>query len=686
MVKNRIILVSLLILCCCSNSEGKLGTQAVDQYDDMTEVIISFNETVSEEVVEDADGSIIEIIDVAPIATAIVPINELEEIERNPLVEHVEEDQVVTIHNETDNWGINRIHAPFAWNANFTGKGVRVAVIDTGIDTRHEDLQIVGGISTVHYTDSYHDDNGHGTHVAGILAALHNGNGIRGVAPDVDLFAVKSLDADGSGSLSSIIHALEWSISNNMDIINLSIGMTNHSNSLKLMVDRAYEQGILLVGSAGNNGTANIDNYTVNYPAKYDSVIAVGATDTDNERGRFSTQANAYSATGPALEISAPGIGIYSTYLNNGYQNMSGTSMSAPFVSGALAVLKEKHPTFTNTQLRSRLTENVKDLGEPNRDVIFGHGLVRIPEEYVRKTVEIFGANRYLTGIEVSRRGWPEGSDVVVLGRGDQPIDALTSSVLASKFQSPLLLTRPDRLLNDLLLELNRLQPSKIYLAGGDTAISPEIEKNLRQQGYPIQRIRGRSRFDTAVKIASEVGTTNEVFLTTANEQSPDALSIAPYAGMMQIPILLTARDHLSSEVVSYFHHNEIRKVTIIGGTQVISEKIRDQLRQLGVTSIEGISGESRFSTSIEVVKRFEKDFDFSNVSFASGRSFIDALPASPYSSSQRSPIILTDTNHLPKEVQTWMNEQNLSRTTFTILGGTHAITENTRFMIRIPL
>ncbi|GAE35802.1 subtilisin savinase [Halalkalibacter akibai JCM 9157] len=210
---------------------------------DTTRVIVSFKDQIVEQVVEESAGEIIEVMDTVPVLTANIPTDELNDLEENPQVEHVEEDQVIMIQNEQVSWGMNRISVGSAWNSALTGKGVSVAVIDTGIDRNHQDLKVVGGVSTVDYTDSYHDDNGHGTHVAGIIAALHNGIGIRGVAPDIELFSVKALDETGAGYVSDIVSAIDWSIRNNIDIINLSIGMPRHSHSLETIVNRAYERG-----------------------------------------------------------------------------------------------------------------------------------------------------------------------------------------------------------------------------------------------------------------------------------------------------------------------------------------------------------------------------------------------------------------------------------------------------------
>jgi minor extracellular protease Epr len=247
-----------------------------------------------------------------------------------------------------------------------------VAVVDTGI-ANHEDLIISGGVAYTGYTTSYSDDNGHGTHVAGIIAARNNGIGTVGMAPDASLFAVKVLDGAGSGYLSDVVAGIDWSISNKMDIVNLSLGTSTDSSALKQIVDKAYNNGIILVAAAGNSGTADGAGDTINYPAKYPSVIAVGATQPDDTRASF-------SSTGNTLEVAAPGVGVLSTYPGNRYAKMSGTSMATPYVAGNLALFKEANSSLASPQLRGQLQASVVDLGVGGKDAWFGYGLIQAPQ------------------------------------------------------------------------------------------------------------------------------------------------------------------------------------------------------------------------------------------------------------------------------------------------------------------
>jgi len=208
-------------------------------------------------------------------------------------------------------WGVDRIDAELAW-ATSTGASVSVAIIDTGIDKDHPDLadNIKGGVNFVKIrgkiiADQWDDDNGHGTHCAGIVAAVDNDIGVIGVAPQAWLYGVKVLDRRGSGYVSDIILGIEWSIENEMQVISMSLGTSSDVQSLHDAVDAAYTAGIVVVAAAGNSGDTDPDNDVI-YPARYASVIAVAATDNTDTRA-------SWSSDGPEVELAAPGVDIFSS-------------------------------------------------------------------------------------------------------------------------------------------------------------------------------------------------------------------------------------------------------------------------------------------------------------------------------------------------------------------------------------
>jgi minor extracellular protease Epr len=310
--------------------------------------------------------------------------SEITDLKKDPNVISVEEDtKLFAIQDtETTDWGINNVGAEKSWSSGLTGAGVDIAVIDTGINTSHPDFAattgaaaIVGGISEVSYTDSYEDDNGHGTHVAGIIGARQNGTGVIGIAPESSIYAVKALGSDGSGYTSDIIAGIDWAIGQGVDIISMSLGSSTGSTALQNACDTANSDGILVVAAAGNTGskTATVKSKdTINYPAKYDSVIAVGATDSSNDRAYF-------SSTGKELDVMAPGYNILSDNYKGGTVKMSGTSMATPYVAGDLALLKQAHSTYSSSEIRALLESACTDLGPTGIDNLNGHGLIQAP-------------------------------------------------------------------------------------------------------------------------------------------------------------------------------------------------------------------------------------------------------------------------------------------------------------------
>ncbi len=340
-----------------------------NELNDPSRVIVLFKNRADRGLIEQARGRVNrEFINIPALAVTI-PSTALQGLRNNPNVEIIENDMQVNVTAQTKDWGIDRIGVPNSWQSGLTGRGIRIAIVDTGI-ARHDDLIITGGVAYTTYTTSFHDDNGHGTHVAGIIGARNNQIGTVGIAPEADLFAVKVLGRDGTGYLSDVIAGIDWSINNRMDIINLSLGSPSSSATLERIVDIAYNQDILVVASAGNEGNNAGTGDNVLYPARYNSTIAVAATDTNDNRASF-------SSTGNTIELSAPGVNVISTHLNNNYVRMSGTSMASPYVAGNIALLRQLYPTLSVRNLRTMLQNNVVDLGTTGRNSLFGYGLIQ---------------------------------------------------------------------------------------------------------------------------------------------------------------------------------------------------------------------------------------------------------------------------------------------------------------------
>lgn len=306
-------------------------------------------------------------------------------LSRNPAVEYAEPDELVTattddtffdrqyaLHNEGQPfWNTAEdifvpagkpnadVDAVEAWTT-ATGSEVRVAIIDSGVAFNHEDIseQVVARINfsdkKIEAEEDY-DRYGHGTHVAGIVAAKHNSVGVAGVCPECDILDVKVLNDAGTGSSSRIAQGIDWAVANGAKVINMSLGQRVSSRTLEAAVNNAWNQGVVLVAAAGNAGTqAQI------YPGAYPKVIAVAATDNFDNKASFSSY-------GKWVDVAAPGVNVYSTFPNHDFALMtqynrsvkydmgSGTSMASPIVAAVAALVWGKNAGATNETVRGKV-------------------------------------------------------------------------------------------------------------------------------------------------------------------------------------------------------------------------------------------------------------------------------------------------------------------------------------------
>lgn len=225
---------------------------------------------------------------------------------------------------ESYGWQLRAFNIPEKWIQS-QGEGVKVAVIDTGCDFNHKDLKdnMLPGKNFVNLKEDPMDKNGHGTHVAGTIAALKNGIGVTGVAPKSKIVPVKALGDNGSGDVNSIVRAIEWSADQGVDFITMSLGSPAISKPLENIIKYAHDKNCIIFCAAGNSG----EEVDIMYPAKYDFTIAIGAVDRKLERTKF-------TCSGETLDFLAPGHEILSCVPGDQYAIMSGTSMSNPFAVG----------------------------------------------------------------------------------------------------------------------------------------------------------------------------------------------------------------------------------------------------------------------------------------------------------------------------------------------------------------
>ncbi len=280
---------------------------------------------------------------------------------------------VESVNDEIIDYGVKMVGAPLEWGETM-GEGIKVGIIDTGVDSDHPELvnRIKDGANfSGGSTDDFEDENGHGTHICGIVAAEKNGIGVIGVAPKADLYVAKAFNKNGKTTYNSIVKSIRWLVNNNVDVINMSFSSDMASPEYKSLISDVHNRGISIICAAGNEG--ELGENTIGYPARFEETVAVSAVDINRNIADFSSR-------GYAAEISAAGIDIYSTYLNGGYATLSGTSMATPIITGAVALLMGKGflrygRRLTPDEIRLLLNIYTENVSSSGRDKRYGYGI-----------------------------------------------------------------------------------------------------------------------------------------------------------------------------------------------------------------------------------------------------------------------------------------------------------------------
>ena len=355
------------------------------------DVFISFHNApgVAEHaLVNRAGGTVRYSYNIVPAVAASVPESAIQGLLNHSKVTSVELDGTVyAVDTELDNaWGVKRIGSGTVHDGGNKGTGVKIGIIDSGINYTHLDLDGVyaGGHDFVQDDDNPMDVYGHGTHVAGTACAEDNGFGVVGVAPECALYSLRVLNDDGVGSWSATVAAIDWAVKNGTQVVNLSLGSSQDPGAtVKAAFDNAEAAGLIIVAAGGNSGNSAGKGNNVIYPAKYASVIAVAATDSNDQRA-------SWSSTGAEIELAAPGVAVLSTWNDADsphdpqpicvdgvcyYKYGSGTSMASPHVAGVAALVIAAGVT-DNDEVRAIMNSTAQDLGSSGRDPQYGYGLV----------------------------------------------------------------------------------------------------------------------------------------------------------------------------------------------------------------------------------------------------------------------------------------------------------------------
>ncbi|MCE5191586.1 MAG: S8 family serine peptidase [Actinomycetia bacterium] len=594
-------------------------------------------------------------------------------------------------------WAYRHIQGASAWDVERGDAFVTVAIIDTGADLTHPELipalDLTRDWDFVNDDDTADDVNGHGTHVAGIIAAAsNNAIGVVGTAPGVKTVPIKVIGTAG-GSNADFVEGLWYAADLGVDVINMSVGTTAGdlgAGGIALMqdaVDYAYSNGIVMVAAAGNDSSS--DSY---YPGACDHVISVSATDPTDMLA-------AYSNYGSAIDIAAPGggaasgTGILSTYTIFGshtYEYLFGTSMASPFVAAGAALLRSHVPTATPAEVETALFSSAKDMGEAGWDSKYGHGMLQMRDALdailapAPGVFRIQGADRYATAIAQSRFGF--ASDTVtttVLVSGEEFADALVGSSLAGAYGSPLLLTRSGSLPGGLLAEIKRLGARKVVVIGGPAAVGLPVTDALVSAGLEVQPVWGPDRYATAAAAAEELQVVTgaaslpRTFLVRG-DLYPDALAVSPFAAGNATPVLLTRPNVLPDASRASLQSIGATEVIIAGSTTAVGTAVASAVSALPGVDVTRWQGLDRYETAADVARegigRGWATGSYFGV--ATGANFPEGLAGGVLAARERGVVLLTNPLKLSASARGVVQELGHDGARVAIYGSTSAISK----------
>jgi len=547
-------------------------------------------------------------------------------------------------------WALKKIRANSAWDEGATGKGIVIAVMDTGVDLDHPDLldpdrsknNLVQGYDAFTRSSlpgAAQDDNGHGTSVAGVIAALNNSKGIVGIAYEAKIMPVKVMDKNGGGEDSIIADGIIWAADHGARIINLSIGSDPKTKIWDDALQYAAGKGCLLIAAAGNKDGHSIQAKTtqvtgrtnpVAYPGANPNVLAVSALDMDDK-------AAAFSQTGPEVALAAPGKGIFTDYWSEkevGCTYSSGTSFAAPLAAGAAALLWGKYPGLKAQDIKNALISSAYDLGEDGRDDLYGYGRIdvsralKMVEQPVLKTSP---AEVGWDGGKIIDSGTAESAEAqITIPCGTFPLEISSTEISSTEVSD----TNEEE---KVFVSLNKIIAPKEFPYG----ITPASATFSLSWGGPIVN----------KVIALEIKLRQQD--TNKNKKQPDLAYLYRWSGS--------------------------RWLRVGGGVAGSNTELSVTIYEPGIyragyspePQSDRISGEDRILTAIEIARQaFPTGAD--TVIVAGADDFPDALAGAPLAYKYHAPLLLTPQNALPSEVCqliSYLEPRNIF-----ILGGIDAV------------
>jgi putative cell wall-binding protein len=576
-------------------------------------------------------------------------------------------------------WGPKKIGMEEAWADTSGSANTVIAVLDTGVkaDGTYPDLngRVLPGWDFVDNDSNPDDENdtgtvvGHGTMVSLIAVAPGNGAGMVGHCWQCRILPVRVLDAAGRGYTNVVADGIDWAVAQGADVINLSLTSDVSPPDLTAAVENAQSHGIPVVAAAGNfyddPDTPEIETPDLTapqYPAALPGVVSVAATDMNDAVYWWSFRGASWVRTaGPGCVFG---------------NEECGTSFASPAIAGVLALGQAVAPCITD----DRLTTALYDTSAPVTGGGVEHGRVDAAP-FVKSILasepatRLAGSSRIMTAVSVSRRAYVS-APAVVLARADNYADALAAAPLAAKVNGPVLLTPQSGLDRNVASEIERLGATDVWLAGGEAALGPGVVSDLNGEGFTdghIHRRFGGDRYATAAAIGQEVG--GSTVYIASSLSFADGVAVSGLAAYTQSPILLVRPDVAPQATLDALDALDPAAVHLVGGVNVISEPVKQQLEAATSLTIDRISGDTRYDTSEAVgVLAREAGLDPKNVWVATGVNWPDALAAGPAAAKNGGVLLLADAS--AAMIKDWIATE--STTSVKVAGGQAAVSDAT--------
>jgi minor extracellular protease Epr len=589
------------------------------------------------------------------------------------------------------NWAYAKVGVDKLWEKGATGEGITIAILDTGVDIHNPNLynSIVQGYNAITKTSGYDvidDDNGHGSAIAGIIAAEKKKLGLTGVAYGAKIMPVKVLNEKGQGADKDIADGIRWAADHGANIINLSFGASQQEKVLDEALEYAAQKGCLIIAAAGNRYTkytseAEYDQPNILYPAAHPAVMAITATDINDELCPF-------SSAGPRAELAVPGKELFSYDLwqkNDKSKILSGTSYSTAFASAAAALLWSSYPTLKAAEIREVLTMTAADLGPTGRDSKYGFGRMDLEKAYEACQERLVYESKALVGLSggiLIVEGYPLLQSPAILeiekGTFDLPASANVSleryeeNYFLPKNITPAseaflvswdntLLNKPLKLSIKPLYQLKSNESYLIYkycntrwipVIGGEYDYEQNlIEVMLREPGIYKAGIMTKMDYSfgqenpalVSYEIAREAFPQGADNVIIVNEKdSPGILLAITLSARYNAPVLLSNSSELTSEAQALLSFSGTKNIYIIGGQGVITASLEQELKQYG--DIIRLGGRDRFETALNVAKHTIMKNQVAIVDYADNTHL---LTSAAYAARNACPLLLSAKNKI---------------------------------------